>query len=279
MAGSGVKVDTEGEAIAPSRGGKEAPLQLKGSWARGGGGFRSLWRTSRLLLIFAVSGAAIGAAFISWGPLFVPSSNSGLLTCGFEKGPYWGLVGAGVPSSTQYITTSGLNAYQTTTTPSVSVVARAYGGGAGTEEYLVGEISFFCTSLPSSSTTLTLSVQNTALGATASYGVTFIQTGASASTDPTTTAACDGTSPNYLYEPSGGGTIWAWDAQSGGLLTSSAGCPVAFSTTTISEVLSTASSTLPVFTFSFGFVGMPVSSCSATCSTYTTYTLSFSALT
>lgn len=268
----------DGGAVSTPGQPEAAQVPLQGRWTRGRGGLRNLWRTSQLFLIFAVTGAAAGVTFISWGPIFVPASNSGLLTCGFEEGPFWNLVGSGVPSSTTYISTTGLNAYQSTPLPSVSVVARAYGGGSGTEEYLVGEISFFCTALPSGSTTVTLSVQDTTpLGATATYGVTFIQTGASSSTDPTTTSACDGTSPNYLYEPSGGGSIWAWDSQSGGLLGSSGGCPVAFSTGAISLALTTASTTSPVFTFSFGFVGMPVSTCSSSCTSYTTYTLSFTA--
>ena len=212
--------------------------------------------------------------------------GSTLLSCGFEQGPYWDSVvsGSGVPQGTQYIqdqSTPALAKYGVgPTNPTAIVTAYAYGAGSGTEEYLVGEISFFCTSIPTTGTTTVLVQVSdaTPLGATATYGVLFVQTGSSSNTDPTTTAACDGTSPNYLYEPSGGGTIWAWNAQSGGLLTSGSGCPVPFATSAISIGVTSASPSVPVFTVSFGFVGMPTTNCYSSCTPYTTFTLGFQAL-
>ncbi|MDE1822478.1 MAG: hypothetical protein KGJ23_12340 [Euryarchaeota archaeon] len=121
---------------------------------------------------------------------------------------------------------------------------------------------------------VTLTVTNTAPGATATYAVVFSQTLASASTDPTTGTACAGSSPNQLYEPAGGGTVWAWDAVSSGLITGGA---CSLGSGAITKSVSTASTTVPVFTFSFGFVGMQASSCLSSCSTYTTYTISFTA--
>ena len=239
-------------------------------------------RVSRGLAVIIIAsciGLASGSSFVAENHLQGLPTVVNDLACGFEEGPDWGLVGSGVPSGTQYISTSTLGAYQTTVTPTATATTYAYGGGSGTEEYLVGEISFFCTALPSGNTIVTLAVSaSSPLGASPTYGVLFVQTGTSAATDPTTTAACAGTAPNYLYEPSGGGSIWAWDAESGGLLSSGAGCVTAFTTGAISLSISTASTTLPIFTISFGFVGMPVSTCSTSCAVYTSYTASFTAV-
>ncbi len=241
------------------------------------------WWPSHGLIIMTIATGALATAYVAFPTIVGTPTGSTLLSCGFEQGQYWDTVGSGVPQGTQYIqdqSTPPLSAYGVgPTNPIAIVTAYAYGAGSGTEEYLVGEISFFCTSIPSSGTT-TVSVQvsdTTPLGATATYGVLFVQTGSSSNTDPTTTAACDGTSPNYLYEPSGGGTIWAWNAQTGGLLSSISGCPNSFNTGTISISVASASSTVPLITVSFGFVGMPTTNCYSSCSAYTTFTLSFQA--
>ena len=240
-----------------------------------------IWLGATFLML---AGVVTATLFVN--PLStLASTSTGVsspIVCGFEQGPYWNTVGSGVPPNTPYIqATPTLNPYTVgPVIPSTSIATYAYGAGSGTEEYMVSEVSFFCTSIPSSGTN-TVSVQvsdTTPLGATATYGVLFVQTGSPSNTDPTTTAACDGTSPNYLYEPSGGGTIWAWNAQSGGLLTSGGGCPVPFTTSAISIGVTSASSTVPVFTVSFGFVGMPATNCLSSCASYTTFSLGFQAM-
>ena len=232
-------------------------------------------KASLMVIVACCVGIASGASFIASNDLVGTPAPSTLLACGFEKGPYWDLIGSGVPSGTPYIATSTLNAYQTTVVSTASITAYAYGGGTGTEEYLVGEIAFMCTSLPTPTTVVALTISDTTpLGASATYAVVFAQTSASASTNPTTTTACAGTSPNLLYEPQGGGTVWAWDAVSGGLIS---GGTCSLGSGSVSTSVTTASSTVPVFTLSFGFVGMSASTCSSSCPTYTTYTISFTA--
>ncbi len=245
-----------------------------------------IWLGSTLLIL---TGVVTATLFVN--PLStLTSTSTGVsspIVCGFEQGPYWNTVGSGVPPNTPYIqATPALNPYTVgPVVPSVSIAVYAYGDGSGTEEYLVSEVSFFCTSLPSGTTTLTFTVSDTTpLGASAAHAVVFLQdtwiSGSPSNADPTTAGACVGTSPNLLYEPAGGGTLWAWDAEansgSGGEISSTLGtCPNNFAAAPITQALTSASSASPVISLSFGFVGVAASTCLSSCATFTTYDIGF----
>lgn len=279
-----------GEGIRAPPIGKHRPHRRRAS-------FRRAWMLLSTLVITV--GAALGYSWITgyFGDVQVAASNNTtLLSCGFEKGPDYNQVvsGSGVPAGSQYIhSTSTLPAYQTNNAtastdvnPTASMTVYAFGAGSGTEEYLVGEVSFFCVALPSGTTTVTFSVSdsyggspgtNSAVTPAPSYAVVFLQTGTPTATygnNPYGTTTCEGSSPNILYEPQGGGTMWAWDATTSNLWTGG-GC--SFASGPVSEPVTTASTTAPVWTLSFGFVGMPFTTCFTSCPTYTTYTLSFQA--
>ena len=247
---------------------------------------RLVWLGSTFLIL-----TGLVSATLFMNPLStLTSTSTGVsnpIVCGFEQGPYWDKIGSGVPPNSPYIqATPALNPYTVgPVVPSVSIAAYAYGGGSGTEEYLVSEVSFFCTSLPSGTTTLTLTVSDTTpLGASATHAVVFLQdtwtSGSPSNADPTTAGACVGTSPNLLYEPAGGGTMWAWDAEansgSGGAISSTLGtCPNNFAAAPMTQALTSASSASPVITLSFGFVGVAASTCLSSCATFTTYDIGF----